>query len=201
MIGIEVFHRPRFVPRCQSQTFRQRIQSTAQHRQGPRRARHIPARHPGDHHDGLGIGGLEGEGGTGPQAPGEVAGAGSLVGGCGTSAAGVSAPSASLRAPGAIEGGEVGSPLRGVPLAGEALQPGDDAPDNHPTEFALRKLVCCMIAKTLAVRLCRRDLGGRYRRIMARPQVAVAVAMAVLPRSPPAPLAHHDLPSRCRASA
>jgi len=105
---------------------------------------------------------------------------------------------ASLRAPGAIQRGEVASPLGGVLLAGEALQPGDDAPDNHPTELALRKLVCCMIAKTLAVRLCRRDRGGRYRRIMAWAfQVAILVAMAGLAGSPPAPLAHHDLPSRC----
>lgn len=102
---------------------------------------------------------------------------------------------ASLRAPGAIQGADIGSPLRSVALAGKVLDAGELAPDNHPAELALRKLVDRMIAKTLAMRLCRRDLGGRYRRIMACGfQVARFVAVPVLAGPPLAPPACHRCP-------
>jgi len=98
---------------------------------------------------------------------------------------------AALRAPRAIQRGKVGSPLGGVALAGQALERSDLTPDRHPPEFVLGALVSRTISKAFAVWLRGRDRRGGNSRLMARPQIAVAVAVAVLPRSPPAPLARH----------
>ena len=188
IVGIEVFHRPRFVPRCQSQTFRQRVQSTTKHGQHPLRARDLPAAHPRRHNH-LGRG--EGKGRPEPGGLGVLTGAFFWSVGSDTPAAGISAPMTSLRAPRGIQRREVGSPLGGVALAGKILERADLTFKRHPPKLGLGLLVCCMIAKTFAVRLCRRDRGGRYRRIMARPQISVAITVAGLPRPALAPLARH----------
>ena len=70
---------------------------------------------------------------------------------------------ASLRAPGAIEGGEVGSPLGGVALAGEVLERADLTAEDHPAEFAFGLLVSRTISKAFAVWLRGRDRGGGNR--------------------------------------
>ena len=194
MIGIEVFHRLRFVPRCQSQTFRQRVQSTTQHGEPPDRARHIPAAHPSGH-DNPSRYGVEGGSGTDPGGLGVLTGASVRSVGSGTPAAGISAPMASLRAPGAIKRGQVGSPLGGVALAGKMLERGDLTSKRHPPEFALGRRVNRTISKAFAVGLRGRDRGGGNGRLTARPQVAVAVTVAGLPRPALAPLARHCLPS------
>jgi len=199
IVGIEVFHRPRFVPRCQSQTFCQRVQSTDQHRQRPRRARHIPARHPGDHLDGFRPGGREGEGGTPPQAPGEVTGAFFSVACCRTAKAVRISSMATVAAQpsGSIQGCEVGSPLGGVALAGEVLERADLTAKGQPPEFALGRRVNRTISKALAVWLRGRDRRGGNRWFMAaRPQISVAIAQAGLARPAlAAPFARHCLPS------
>ena len=137
------------------------------------------------------MGGLEGKGGTGPEPSGEVTGALVLLAGCRTSAADVSAPLPSLRAPGAIQGREVGAPLRGVALAGEILESADLTAEYHAAEFGLGLLVSRTISKAFAVWLRGRDRGGADQRLMVRPQVSVAIAMAGLARPALAPLARH----------
>ena len=200
IVGIEVFHRLRFVPRCQAQTERECVQSTAKHGQPPDWARHIPATHPRRHDDASRYG-VEGGSGTHPGSSGEVAGAFFPLGRRGTPGAGISAPMASLRAPGAIKRGQVGPPLRGVALAGEMLERTDLTAEDHPAQFAFGLLVSRTISKAFAVGLRGRDRRGGNGRLIARPQVSVAVAMAALARPAlAASLARHCLPSWRRSA-
>ena len=64
---------------------------------------------------------------------------------------------ASLRAPGAVEGGEVGAPLGGVTLSGEILDRADLTSKRQPAKLALGLLVSRMISKARAVGLRRGD--------------------------------------------
>jgi len=103
---------------------------------------------------------------------------------------------ASLRAPGTVKRGQVGTPLRGVALAGEVLERADLTAEDHPAQFAFGRRVNRTISKALAVGLRRRHdrRGGGW--LMVRPQVSVAIAMAGLSRPAlAAPLARHCLPS------
>ena len=76
-------------------------------------------------------------------------------------------------------------------MAGQALERSDLTPDRHPPEFVLGALVSRTISKAFAVGLRGRDRGGGNDRLMARPQVSVAVAVAGFPRPALAPLARH----------
>ena len=98
---------------------------------------------------------------------------------------------ASLRAPGAVKRGQVGSPLGGVALAGKILERADLTSKRQPAELAFGLLVSRTISKAFAVWLRGRDRGGADQRLMVRPQVSVAIAMAGLARPALAPLARH----------
>jgi len=107
---------------------------------------------------------------------------------------------ASLRAPGAVERGKVASPLGTVSLSGEVLEPCDLTTKRQPPELALGLLVGRMISKARAVGLRGRDRRGGNGRLTARPQIAVAITVAALPRSALAPLDRHPLPSWRRSA-
>jgi hypothetical protein len=64
---------------------------------------------------------------------------------------------ASLRAPGAVEGGEVGSPLGGVALPGQVLDRADLTSKRQPPKLGLGLLVSRMISKARTVGLRRGD--------------------------------------------
>jgi len=92
---------------------------------------------------------------------------------------------------GSIQGAEVGSPLGGVLLPSEVLERADLTAKGQPAELAFGLLVSRTISKAFAVWLRGRDRRGGNGRLMARPQISAAIAVAGFPRPALAPLARH----------